>query len=77
MLKRIESNYGAAGHVSCKKAIHQQSYSSYKGMHHKVGIFKAFRVVIMHQLSFLFISVVETLEAQPAKNDVRRGIQAT
>ena len=43
---------------------------------HKVGIFKAFRVVIMHQLSFLFISVVETLEAQPAKNDVRRGIQA-
>ena len=33
MLKRIESNYGAAGHVSCKKAIHQQSYSSYKGMH--------------------------------------------
>ena len=31
----------------------------------------------MHQLSFFFISFVETLGAQPAKNDVRRGIQAT
>ena len=31
----------------------------------------------MHQLSFFFVSVVETLEAQPAKNYVRRGIQGT